>query len=200
MTEAANKSKVARIQFRLTDGSSVVNSFEPEQTLDDARMFITNKLKEMNESTSFTIHSTFPKRDYTTSDMSLTLRELQLVPSASLLIIPTSSKTVKALSTLLPSTSSVRNSGGSNSTTSTIVTYATDLLGFMFLPFTIIWGIVSNVLGLNSPHSNRRYENHTNSRQNESVDFEDQNSRRKNFRNGEDDDNATYNGNSTQQM
>ena len=49
---------------------------------------LTKKLKEMNENQSFTMHSVFPKRDYTSQDMSFTLRELQLVPSASLLIIP----------------------------------------------------------------------------------------------------------------
>ncbi len=41
LIEAAAKSTFARIQFRLTDGSSVVNQFDPNQTLDEARLFIT---------------------------------------------------------------------------------------------------------------------------------------------------------------
>lgn len=31
------------------------------------------------------------------------------------------------------------------------MSYGTDLLGFVFLPFTIIWGIVSNLLGMGTP-------------------------------------------------
>ena len=41
MAEEVSKVSISRIQFRLTDGSSVVNKFEPEQTLEDARTFIT---------------------------------------------------------------------------------------------------------------------------------------------------------------
>jgi len=42
----------------------------------------------MNEIQSFSMHSTFPKRDYSEADMSKTLRDLQLAPSATILIIP----------------------------------------------------------------------------------------------------------------
>ena len=42
----------------------------------------------MKESQSFSMHSSFPKREYTSNDMTLTLRELQLAPTATLLIIP----------------------------------------------------------------------------------------------------------------
>ena len=42
MAEEANKGKIARVQFRLTDGGSVVNQFDPEQTLEDAKAFIAN--------------------------------------------------------------------------------------------------------------------------------------------------------------
>ena len=40
------------------------------------------------------MHSTFPKRDYSESDMSQTLRDLQLAPSATILIIPVSCLTI----------------------------------------------------------------------------------------------------------
>lgn len=105
--EAARNSNSARLQFRFTDGSSVVNQFTPEQKLQEARDFveqvsssnslylililiskILKKLREMNQSTSFSMHSSFPKREYTSADLSKTLRELGLAPSASLLIIP----------------------------------------------------------------------------------------------------------------
>ena len=81
-------SQNARIQFRFVDGSSTVGHFDADQTLSEARAFVAQKLKEMNESQSFSLHSSFPKREYTTSDMSTSLRALQLAPSASLLVIP----------------------------------------------------------------------------------------------------------------
>lgn len=206
MIDAANKGKFARIQFRLTDGSSVVNQFEPEQTLEDARAFIAEKLKEMNESTTFTMHSTFPKRDYTVQDMSSTLRDLQLVPSATLLIIPTRSKTSKAFSNLMPMTSASAND--SSQATNSVVSYASDLLGFIFLPFTIIWGIISNLIGIRNNAGNRPIHSSSqntsapnmNLRRNAPVRL------RHNVRgladrdDNEDDDRSTYNGNSTQQM
>lgn len=195
MAEAANRSKFARIQFRLTDGSSVVNQFEPEQKLDDAREFIKNKLSEMNENTSFSMHSTFPKRDYTTEDMSLTLRELQLVPSASILIIPIRSKSSKAMSNILPSSSS-------SPTSSTVARMANDLFCFILLPFTIIWGIVSSFLGIGN-NINHNSNSPSNASSSQGRTSEDHSTRRRNIGSvhdkNDDDKQPTYNGNSTQQ-
>jgi len=86
--EAARNSNIARLQFRFVDGSSVVNQFTPDQTLDEVRQFVTQKLKEKNETSPFAIHTSYPKREFTAADMNSTLRDLQLAPSASLLIIP----------------------------------------------------------------------------------------------------------------
>jgi len=46
------------------------------------------KLKEQNDTRAFSLHLSFPKREYTQEDMVRTLRDLNLAPSASLLIIP----------------------------------------------------------------------------------------------------------------
>jgi len=198
LIEAAAKSTFARIQFRLTDGSSVVNQFDPNQTLDEARLFITEKLKEMNENQSFTMHSVFPKRDYTSQDMSFTLRELQLVPSASLLIIPTRSKISKSLNNILPTTSA---SSTNATTSSTVVSYVSDLFGFLLLPFTIIWDLVTGFVGIRGTEA----RNPTVTTQPRSPAGQERiNLRRRNIpgihdRDG-DDENATWNGNSTQQM
>lgn len=86
--EAARNSNAARLQFRFVDGSTLVSAFTPEQTLDEVRQFVAQKLKEMNETAPFAMHSSYPKREYTQADMTSTLRELQLAPSASLLVIP----------------------------------------------------------------------------------------------------------------
>lgn len=88
--EAARNSNIARLQFRFVDGSSVVNQFTPDQTLEEVRQFVAQKLKDMNETAPFAIHTSFPKREFTSADMNSTLRDLQLAPSAALLIIPVS--------------------------------------------------------------------------------------------------------------
>lgn len=46
----------------------------------------------------------------------------------------------------MPMTSTPAND--STQATNSVVTYASDLLGFIFLPFTIIWGIISNLFGI----------------------------------------------------
>ena len=60
--------------------------------------------------------------------------------------LKTRSKSSKALSNLLPSSSMV-SSNSADSTSST------DLLRFIFLQFTIIWEIISNLLGIRSSTS-----------------------------------------------
>lgn len=204
MIEEANKGKVSRIQFRLTDGTSVIGQFDPEQKLEDARAFIVEKLTEMNESTVFTMHSTFPKRDYVAQDMMSTLRDLQLVPTATLLIIPTRSVASKTIGSFLPNTAVQGASAG------TVSSYAYDFLGLIMLPFTIIWGIVTSFFGVNSGNSQGDSGNNDGIQgQNQRPEVANSNLRLRrsggNVRglhdgNGSDDDKTTYNGNSTQQL
>jgi len=47
LIEEANKGKIARIQFRFTDGASTSNQFEPELTLEDVKNFVI-KVKIIN--------------------------------------------------------------------------------------------------------------------------------------------------------
>lgn len=207
-SEALARSHIARIQFRLINGSSIVKQFDSDQTLDDARKFISDKLRDMNETSSFSMHSTFPKRDFTEIDMAQTLRTLQLFPSASILIMPIRSTASKALSNLMPKISSVSSSGSNES--NSIVGYVNDFLGFLFLPFTIIWGLIGGIFGIRSNRSNSGSSNNLNRPISENQPPINDNIRirntRRNFgslgssRNDNDDDNATWNGNSTQQM
>ena len=160
----------------------------------------------MNESQSFSMHSTFPKRDYTESDMSQTFRDLQLAPSATILIMPIRSKASKAFSNLMPTT----NSG--TTPQNSVATYANDFLGFLMLPFTIIWGLITSLIGINNaPASSTRPASTSNRQPPVQENIRIRNMRRNvgvpasNVRslhtdNDDDDDNATWNGNSTQQM
>ena len=148
--ESARLSQIARIQFRFVDGSSVNQQFDPNQTLDEARSFVADKLKERNESQSFSLHSSFPKREYTSADMVKTLRDLQLAPSASLLVIPIKSKAAKTFERIIPTSTGTTSSTG----TSTVATYANDILSLLFLPVTIIWGLVTSLFGLSGTGAN----------------------------------------------
>ena len=127
--EQARLSQIARIQFRFVDGSSINHSFDPSQPLEDARAFVAQKLKEMNDTHSFSLHSSFPKREYNTDDMKKTLRDLQLAPSASLLVIPIKSTAAKTFQRIIPTTAS-----SSIPSSSSVVTYANDFLSLLLLP------------------------------------------------------------------
>ncbi|CAF0843116.1 unnamed protein product [Brachionus calyciflorus] len=202
--EAARNSNIARLQFRLVDGSSFNSQFEPNQTLKEVKDFVAQKLVEMNNNnTNFSMHSTFPKREYTDSDMSLTLRELNLAPSASLLIIPAKTKSI---TNMIPSPSS------SSGVLGTVATVTTDIFTLFFSIFASMWGVVTGLIGIGQNNSRGSNQATGSSNQFRATNQEDsvQNLRLRNLGNNprvrslnddrEDDDNATWNGNSTQQM
>lgn len=233
--DAARNSQIARIKFNLVDGATFTNQFEPTQPLSEVQEFVRQKLEEMRAPTQFTMHSTFPKREYTSQDMSSTLRDLQLAPTATLLIMPInsrSSNTVKKLTNLIPTSSG--SGAGSSGSSSGAIAVVNDVVSFLFLPFTIIWGIVTSLFGFgagagdsnNSSVNSRpartpvsggasRAETSQPSvselrRRNLGRQFGDRSNitglhdgaRDENEprRRGDKDDNATWNGNSTQQM
>ena len=126
----------------------------------------------MNGIQSFSMHSSFPKREYTNDDMQSTLRDLQLAPTATLLIIPViiqnsfflkskleliqfknflkiRSIVSKKLGNLLPNSSS----NTSTNATSSLVSYTQDIFSFIFLPVTILWNIIGSLLGLGNNES-----------------------------------------------
>lgn len=75
-----------RLQFRLPDGSSSVKEFSSQTSLGEVCQYIKNSLTE--GSANFKLCTAFPRHDFTTSEYSMSLIELQLVPSAVLLVIP----------------------------------------------------------------------------------------------------------------
>lgn len=83
---AALNSNEARIQFRLPDGSSTNHVFPADSSLDDARRFVINEVRP--PFSNFSLCTTFPRRHFTQSNYSESLRDLQLAPSAVLLILP----------------------------------------------------------------------------------------------------------------
>ncbi|XP_014236773.1 UBX domain-containing protein 4 isoform X1 [Trichogramma pretiosum] len=76
----------ARIQFKLPTGSNITGTFEATETLGTLRAYVTQNAQLPFR--HFSMSSFFPRRDFTSADDSKTLSEMELVPSATILILP----------------------------------------------------------------------------------------------------------------
>ncbi|XP_013776258.1 UBX domain-containing protein 4-like [Limulus polyphemus] len=193
-TEAAANSQFARIQFRLPDGSSVTNQFLADAPLERLHQFVQESVRP--PFSSFVLSTTFPRRQFKKEDFPKPLRDLQLVPTAVVLVLPEQA--------VIPSD---RGSG--------IVSY----LWFLISPVLVLWRIISNFLfgsGASSSATPSTIDAQTNSSPSSSQDATNLRNRKSdsssftyregniyrlnNQQNDSDDDNNTWNGNSTQQM
>ncbi|XP_046398091.1 UBX domain-containing protein 4 [Ischnura elegans] len=83
---AAARSNSARIQFRLPDGTSHTHQFDAGATLGDVRSYVKSNVTLPFR--NFTMSLAFPRREFTADEDVKTLRELELAPSAAVLILP----------------------------------------------------------------------------------------------------------------
>ncbi|KAG0719811.1 UBX domain-containing protein 4 [Chionoecetes opilio] len=86
---SAPASNISRLKFRLPDGSSAISQFPAEAPLSEVRQYIEQNL-DLPFST-FTLASTVQPRPFTPEDHTTSLRDLGLVPSAILAILPSAS-------------------------------------------------------------------------------------------------------------
>ncbi|XP_048222603.1 UBX domain-containing protein 4 [Perognathus longimembris pacificus] len=126
---AREKSTVARIQFRLPDGSSFTNQFPSDAPLEEARQFAAQPVG--NTYGNFSLATMFPRREFTKEDYKRKLLDLELAPSASVVLLPAGR----------PTTSVVHSSSGDIWT----------LLGTVLYPFLAIWRLISSFLFSNPP-------------------------------------------------
>lgn len=87
-TSTANKSEPktytnTRIQVRLQNGSTLVETFDVKEQLSAVRLFI--QIKQDNDD-PFTLMTNFPRKVYTEEDFEKPLETLGLVPSAVLIV------------------------------------------------------------------------------------------------------------------
>merc|ERR1712192_119539 len=166
---AAERASVARIQFRLPDGRNQTKQFPAETPLSELYTFVTTIEPGF---TSFSLSTTFPRRQLDAEEPSASLRDLQMAPSATVLVLPKASTSVS-----LP--------GG-------------DLSSFLWLllfPFTILWAMITSFFGdVTGAASN---SNNPSSTSRPSTSRPGGIGRLR--RSEDDDENNTYNGNSTQQ-
>ncbi|NXT75158.1 UBXN4 protein, partial [Zapornia atra] len=201
--EASQKerSAIARIQFRLPDGSSFTNQFPSEARLEEARQFAAQTVG--NTYGNFSLATMFPRREFTKEDYGKKLLDLELAPSASVVLLPAGR----------PATSVVQASGGD----------LWKFLGTILYPLLAVWRFISNFLFTSPPPPqstvrSTHQQEHSNPSASGSVEQSRQAVRKRVVeKRGEDfkkegkiyrlrtqddgeDDNNTWNGNSTQQM
>ncbi|MGH0128783.1 UNVERIFIED_CONTAM: hypothetical protein FKN15_046595 [Acipenser sinensis] len=80
------RSAIARIQFRLPDGSFITNQFPSETRLEEARQFAAQEVGKKYG--NFSLATMFPRREFTIEDLGKTLLELELAPSAAIVLLP----------------------------------------------------------------------------------------------------------------
>ncbi|NXH28283.1 UBXN4 protein, partial [Myiagra hebetior] len=201
--EAAQRerSAIARIQFRLPDGSSFTNQFPSEARLEEARQFAAQTVG--NTYGNFSLATMFPRREFTKEDYAKTLLELELAPSASVVLLPVGR----------PATSVVQASGSD----------VWKFLGTILYPLLAVWRLISNFLFTSPPPSqpsvrSAHQQDHAAPSASGSMEQSRQAVRKRVMeKRGEDfkkegkiyrlrtqddgeDENNTWNGNSTQQM
>ncbi|XP_056611150.1 UBX domain-containing protein 4 isoform X1 [Triplophysa dalaica] len=193
------RSAVARIQFRLPDGSSFTNQFPSETRLQEARQFVVQEVR--NRYGHFSLATMFPRREFTADDLERSLLELELAPSASIVLLPQSSRA---------SNSVIHSSEGGG---------IWSVLGSLLFPLLAVWRFITSLLFRTPPPpaSPRAQNQHTPSSGSSSEPKQDAVRKRVlekrpedfkkdgkiyRLRNQDDseDDNNTWNGNSTQQM
>ncbi|XP_054007262.1 UBX domain-containing protein 4 [Hylaeus anthracinus] len=81
-----NDATITRIQFRLPSGSPHMGQFEPTSTLRDLRAYVVQNIDLPFR--QFAMSISFPRRDLTQEEDDKTLLELELVPTAVILILP----------------------------------------------------------------------------------------------------------------
>lgn len=193
---ARERSTVARIQFRLPDGSSFTNQFPSDAPLEEARQFAARTVG--NTYGNFSLATMFPRREFTKEDYKKKLMDLELAPSASVVLLPAGR----------PTTSIVHSSSGDIWT----------LLGTVLYPFLAIWRFIGKFLFSSPPpaqtssratasetsassHSEKREPVRKRVLEKRGDDFKKEGKiyRLRTQDDGEDENN-TWNGNSTQQM
>ncbi|KAM6934612.1 UBX domain-containing protein 4 [Xenentodon cancila] len=190
------RSTIARIQFRLPDGSSFTNQFPSQTRLQEAWTFAATEVG--NRYGNFSLAIMFPRREFTSEDLNKTLLELELAPSASIVLLPSGR----------PPTTVVQSSGRG----------LWAALGTLLYPLLAVWRFLSSFLFATpspsaapsrtstpqtNPTSSRPSSDRANRESSEKQPKEfkkDGNICRLRTQDDSEDDNNTWNGNSTQQM
>uniref|UniRef100_T2M8H8 UBX domain-containing protein 4 n=1 Tax=Hydra vulgaris TaxID=6087 RepID=T2M8H8_HYDVU len=177
------ESNSTRIQFRLPDGSSLSNQFPADAMFLSLHDFICKHMRESN----LRLTTLFPKYEFTTSDMEKSLRELSLVPNASIIVSP-----------------------GKPQVVSTPQSLPISIIIFIFYPLISLYYWVLSFFSTTTSQQpsivsqndegDKLDTSHYNSNKNIRKRNNQSNIRQLQRDENDDDENNTWNGNSTQQM
>jgi len=196
---AAERSTVARIQFKLPNGVSQNHKFDPENTIGDLYNYVIDELKTPYGN-NVSLSTTFPSRSLDNLSRTSSLRENGLVPSTTILILPKTKGTMS------------RTSGDTGG--------IMDYIWLLLTPLTAIWAMLSSFLSGNSGNTgNQAGTGHQSASNSSPNSYSSGPSTSSNVRqrrgagvrtegniarlssnDSDDDETNTWNGNSTQQM
>ena len=184
----------AKIQFRFPNGEVMTHDFRPNDKFEEARKHIRGKSSLRN----FSLSTTYPRKVFSGADYEATFSELALLPSSTLLVTPASTSTVSEFT-------------GTNS--------FWNYLWFLFMPFLSIYNFIislwpstpppppASTSDRNAPSSVPSDANRTTKPETKSTSRNPNYGRPGNMARlsdirpeESDDDNNTWNGNSTQQQ
>ncbi|XP_043467238.1 UBX domain-containing protein 4 [Leptopilina heterotoma] len=89
-------SSLARIQFRLPSGGTHMGQFEPTVTLGTLRNYVSTKIEIPFQ--QFTLSTSFPRKDLLSEDDNKSLIELGLTPTCVILVLPLNSNSKSIIS------------------------------------------------------------------------------------------------------
>ncbi|CAH1116641.1 unnamed protein product [Phaedon cochleariae] len=184
---ATINSNMTRLQFKLPDGSSNTREFAVSDSLESVVSYIKSNLKL--PSNNFILSTTFPRRDFSNNDYSQSLLDLQLVPNAVILILPLNHGSVST------------NPGGS--ITAMIWSLLAPLWNIFGFFRNFIFGMNPNAGGNKRPSDDAaepRADQPKRRMRDSTVVKRQGNIHRLTDKRDSDDENNTWNGNSTQQM
>ncbi|XP_044747088.1 UBX domain-containing protein 4-like [Coccinella septempunctata] len=191
-SRAVPRGNTTRLQFRLPEGRVYTHEFQISDTLHRVHQYILNEITP--PFTNYTISTTFPRREFNESDNGQTLLDLQLVPNAVILILPQVQGAVSS-----------RASGMLGSMfwwiMAPIMSMYDFLVGFIFGTPSIRRSEPSTSAKRSASETDVTHRNQPKRQAGNSTEIKKQgNIHRLKERPDTDDENNTWNGNSTQQM
>uniref|UniRef100_H2Z2E8 UBX domain-containing protein 4 n=1 Tax=Ciona savignyi TaxID=51511 RepID=H2Z2E8_CIOSA len=189
------REKIARIQYRLPDGSSVTRNYPRDETLGSAIADLRNQPVQIPE--NFRLSMGIPRRIFSQEDERVSLGDLGLTPSASVLVQPVNNKKIQPKQ---------------DGMMAQCLAYVIMFLSFPLKIVSYIWSAIfgpqqstsNEVVGGTSQSGDIRTGSGTQSVRRRNVPDKpvkrDGKTHRLSDVKRKDDDEATWNGNSTQQM
>ena len=86
--QPASFSGIVRIQLRFPDGSHQNIESKKDSTLGEVKHIVDQDYSDLIKSSDFTLAVPYPRRVFTNNELDQTLEDLQLIPSAVLVVLP----------------------------------------------------------------------------------------------------------------